>query len=328
MDNIKIENNKCILDISDPDDYNRLALLGRAIYAPARIEIINLLYEKPLLLSDIAAKLDMPISSVAFHLKVLQEAHLIGVDYTSKSNSTLKYYTYTFPEITILMKDTRKQNSDLPEPYSTEINIGDFIDAEFNKRCGIASETEMLVECEQKKMFSPVRKNAQLIWTNGAGFVTYALPNDFVDKGKVAEINFSLELCSEATGYNQSYPSDITFWINDKELCTYTCPGDFGDRYGKYTPSWWYAESTKYGLMTTVSVRTGGVFLNEKCVNKKVNIDALSLSSGNRITLKIGVKNTAANIGGFNIFGNRFGDYAQHIVFNAVYSRIKRSSGK
>lgn len=324
MEKFKIEGNTCILDISDPDDYNRLALLGRAIYAPSRIQIINLLYEKPMLLSDIADKLDMPISSVAFHLKVLQEAGLIGVDYTSKKGGALKWYTYTFPEMSILMKDTRHKNSKLPKPFSADIGIGDYIDAHFNEHCGIASSDGMIMECEPKNAFAPTRHNAQLVWTKGAGYVTYAIPNGFADNGDLAEINFSLEICSEATGYNQLYPSDITFWINGVELCTYTSPGDFGDRYGRYTPEWWFAESTKYGIMTTVAVRGDGVYLNEKRMRKNVALSALKLSDGDRITLKIGVKKDAENIGGFNIFGEKFGDYAQAIRFNAVYKRIKQ----
>lgn len=324
MEKFKIEGNTCILDISDPEDYNRLALLGRAIYAPARIQIINLLYERPRLLSDIADKLDMPISSVAFHLKVLQEAGLIGVDYTSKSGGALKWYTYTFPEMTILMKDTRGKNSILPKPFTVDINVGDYIDAHFNEHCGIASVDGMIMECDPKDIFTPKRHNAQLIWTKGVGHVTYALPNGFTENGKIAEINFSLEICSEATGYNQSYPSDITFWINGVELCTFTSPGDFGNRYGKYTPEWWFAESTKYGIMTTVAVRDDGVYLNEKCVCKNITLNNLKLNDGDRITLKIGVKKDAENIGGFNIFGEKFGDYAQAIRFNAVYKRIKQ----
>ncbi len=322
MENLKFNGSSCILDISDPDDFNRLALLGRAIYSPARLEIVNLLYKKPMLLSEIAEALDMPISSAAFHLKVLREAHLIGIDYTSNNNGALKWYTYTFPEVTILMKDKRGKNSILPAPFSTEIHVGDYIDAQFTKSCGIASSDGMIMECQPNSVFTPERRNAQLIWNKGTGFLVYAIPNGYAER-QPSEINFSLEICSEATGYNQTYRSDITFWINDIELCTYTSPGDFGDRYGQFTPPWWFAESTKYGLMTTVAVRKNGVFLNERLVNKDVTVNTLGLADGNRTTLKIGVKPDAENIGGFNLFGEKFGDYSQAIKFNAIYDRIK-----
>lgn len=321
-EDLKFNGSTCILDISDPNDYNRLALLGRAIYAPARIEIVNLLYKKPMLLSEIAEALDMPISSAAFHLKVLREAHLIGIDHTSTSGGALKWYTYTFPEITILMKDTRRQNSVLPEPFAVEIGVGEYIDAQFTGSCGMASDTALIMECSPQSVFIPERRNAQLVWNKGAGSVTYALPNDYAEK-PLDEINFSLELCSEATGYNHAYKSDVTFWINGVELCTYTSPGDFGNRYGRFTPPWWFAESTKYGLMTAVAVRKNGVYLNERLVNKDVTLSSLDLADGNRTTLKIGVKPDAENVGGFNLFGEKFGDYDQAIKFNAIFERIK-----
>lgn len=222
------------------------------------------------------------------------------------------------------MKDSSGKNSILPEPFTADIGIGDYIDVKFDEHCGIASADGMIMECLPKNAFTRERYNAQPIWSKGASYVTYALPNSYTANGKIAEINFSLEICSKATGYNRSYPSDITFWINEKELCTYTSPGDFGNRYGKFTHDWWYAESTKYGLMTTVAVRDDGVYLNEKCVNKSVTVEKLELDGGDRTTLKIGVKKNAENIGGFNIFGEKFGDYAQPIRFNAVYSRIKK----
>ena len=167
--------------------------------------------------------------------------------------------------------------------------------------------------------------DAQILWSRSNGFVEYAVQNGYALCGTLDEISFSLELCSEALGYNHNYPSDITFWINGVELCTFACPGDFGNRYGKFTPPWWFVDSTKYGLLTTISIMDSGVYLNGKLVNKNVDINALGLKESNRTLLKIGIKDDALHKGGFNIFGDKFGDYNQSIIFNATYKPIKNT---
>ena len=313
-------NKNRVLEIDNPECTNDISLVGRALTAPVRIQILHMLNKKPMLLSQIAAELDLPLSSAAFHLRVLEDAQLITIDFSTKRKGTLKWYSYALPKTLILrLRQVDGGNQRAFVPYSQSINIGDYIDADFSPYCGIATERQHIMEDEPRRTFIPERRDAQIIWSRNSGDLLYAVPNDYAIKGKLSEINFSAELCSETMGYNNEYPSDITFWINDTELCTFTCPGDYGDRYGKYTPPWWFPESTKYGLLTTVSIRERGVYLNEKLVNKRVKLGGLNLTKGNRTTLKIGVKKDAEHLGGFNIFGDKFGDYNQGIVFTAIY---------
>ncbi|MEI3204121.1 MAG: hypothetical protein V8S73_05705 [Lachnospiraceae bacterium] len=37
-----------------------------------------------------------------------------------------------------------------------------------------------------------------------------------------------MEICSEAPGYKEDWKSDLTLWVNDVEVGTWTCPGDLG----------------------------------------------------------------------------------------------------
>ncbi len=273
-----------------------------------------------MLLSDIATAFNLPLSSAAFHMKVLEDAQLVTVDYSTKRKKTLKWYTYTNKQVLLRLRE-EDGTSKFLSPYSQNIDIGDYIDAQYPASCGIATETAHIMEDSPHKAFIPERKNAQLIWLKPFGYLTYAIPNEYAQKGEISEINFSAEVCSEARGYNADYPSDITFWVNDIELCTYTSPGDFGDRYGKFTPPWWFLESTKYGLLVNLSIKQNGVYLNEKLINKKITVQDLNLSKNNRTTFKIGVKETAKHLGGLNIFGNKFGDYNQAISFTAIYKK-------
>ncbi len=310
--------------IDDPDDYNDIALIGRALSSPIRLEIIRLLGNESLTLSQIADKLDLPLSSTSFHLKMLEDCKLIGADYSVKRKGSVRWYTFSDFDLLISTRVSNDKQIDTPPPFSRNIRIGEYIDALFSSDCGIATERDIIMENSPNDVFIDGRRDAQVIWSRNYGFVEYAIENGYALAGELSEIGFSLELCSEALGYNHNYPSDITFWLNGVELCTFDCPGDFGNRYGKYTPSWWYPDSTKYGILVTINIIDSGVYLNGKLVNKHVNINKLDLKNGNRTLLKIGIKDDAVHKGGFNLFGDKFGDYNQSIVLNATYKQNKK----
>lgn len=318
-DNHDEVNKSRMLKIPEVEDTNRIALLGRALSSPIRIEILRLLNKKAMLASEIAEALNIQVSSALVHLKILEEADLLVVEKSNKGKRVIQWYTYARPKLILLMREqVGSQKNRTPLIYN--IRIGDFIDAEFGPSSGFASESRMICENTPHSMFSPEKHSAQVIWNKHHGYITYAVPNDYVDH-QLKSISFSMELCAETNGWNNDYPSDITFYINDIELCTWTCPGDFGDRYGVFTPPWWFSESSKYGLLTGVSVQNDGVYLNQMLVNKHIKLSDLNLYEGNRTTFKIAVKPDAANCGGFNIFGEKFGDYNQAIIFTALYER-------
>ena len=309
-----------ILEIENPEDTNSIALLGRALSSPIRIEILRLLNNgKAMLLSEIAEKLNLQISSTAFHLQVLQEANLLNVEISTKRKGSLKWYSYgAHKQCTVFMRNPKSTKTQ-PLPTTYHIPIGSFIDAKFSDECGISSETDIIMENNPNDIFNPNKTNAQIIWNKNSGYITYALPSDFAFKGSLSEITISLELCSETNGYNLDFPSDITFSLNDIELCTFLSVGDFGDHYGKFTPPWWFSESTKYGVLTTISIKENGVYLNEKLVNKKVTLNTLDFTKSLKTTFKLQVKEDAEHVGGFNIFGEKFGEHNQAIVFTAIY---------
>ena len=68
---------------------------------------------------------------------------------------------------------------------------------------------------------------------------------------EIEAIEFSMELSSEVPGTNTDWPSDISLWVNDVLIGTWTSPGDFGDQRGIYTPRWWKLEGSQYGKLTT-----------------------------------------------------------------------------
>ena len=67
---------------------------------------------------------------------------------------------------------------------------------------------------------------------------------------KIDELTFTMEISSEALpGFNNDWPSDITFLLNDTPVGVWTSPGDFGDRHGLFTPNWWFSGWNQYGLL-------------------------------------------------------------------------------
>ena len=159
----------------------------------------------------------------------------------------------------------------------------------------------------------PSRVQAGLIWF-GRGYVEYKFPNNAkVLKSGVAALEFELELSSEVPGTNSNWPSDISLWVNHVDIGTWTAPGDYGDRRGRFTPRWWKLEGSQYGELTQWRIDANGTFVGNKRVSK-VRLADLKLADHHSIRLRIGIADTAARPGGINIFGKGFGNYGRGII--------------
>ncbi|MEI0736074.1 hypothetical protein VQ056_04475 [Paenibacillus sp. JTLBN-2024] len=83
-----------------------------------------------------------------------------------------------------------------------------------------------------------------------------------VESKLLTDIRISLEICSEAPGYDENWPSDILFSVGGVEVCKWTSPGDFGSVRGKLTPLWWDQGSTQHGLLKTLWINADGTFMD------------------------------------------------------------------
>ncbi len=61
-----------------------------------------------------------------------------------------------------------------------------------------------------------------------------------------------------------------------------------------------------------------GCYINEERVGD-VTVEDLDIMKDGAIVLRIGNKEDAQYIGGFNIFGEKYGDYPQNIIMNLEY---------
>lgn len=290
-----------------------IALLANALSSTTRLDILELInINSGISIVQLAKKLDIAVSSAAFHVDLLNRARLIETASAPGKHGTLRICYPLTNKITVELLARHTQNQ--YNIFSYNIPIGSYNDCFATPTCGLASETEILEQADSpSSFFSPRKVEAQIIWMHH-GQLTYKIPNYFLEANDPQEISFSLELCSEAPFYNLNYPSDITVWINGIETSTYTCPSDYGDRPGKLTPKWWSPKLTQYGELIKFSTDKKGSYINNILVSYSPTIDDLKLKETSYISFKIGIKDDAVNKGGINIFGEKFGDYEQNII--------------
>lgn len=184
--------------------------------------------------------------------------------------------------------------------------------------CGMVSQEGYIdVEDEAAVFYNPARIQAKLIWF-GDGYLEYRFPNAALKKNELKSLELSAELCSEDHEYNMDCPSDITLWVNDVEVGTWTSPSDFGGRRGRLNPAWWPSQNTQYGILKTWHIKKEGSYLDGEKTSQH-GLEEYHLSENDYISVKIGIKEDAQHKGGVNIFGDGFGDYPRDIVLKLVY---------
>ena len=162
----------------------------------------------------------------------------------------------------------------------------------------------------------PARMQAALLWF-GRGYVEYKFPNNAkLLKAGIEAIEFSMELSSETPGTNSNWPSDISLWVNEIKIGTWTSPGDYGDKRGVLTPPWWKLEGSQYGELTSWMISEEGTTVGGTKVSD-VTLSQLAIGDHHSIRLRIGIDDAAINPGGLNIFGKGFGNHNQDIVLRA-----------
>ena len=127
--------------------------------------------------------------------------------------------------------------------------IGAFVACDVTPTCGLASEHGIIgLFDDAASFYEPQRVEAQLLWFHH-GYVEYRFPNRLPPGSVLDSLHLSMEICSEAPLHRADWPSDITLWINEVEVGTWTSPGDFGGQRGVLTPAWWETWNSQYGLL-------------------------------------------------------------------------------
>lgn len=292
------------------DRENAYAII-KSLASKIRLDILDLLKDKKLNVSDIAEKLGIPQSTASTNLKFLEQAGLVKVEIASGKKGAQKLCSPCYEEILFQLPSMKREPQE--NIIEVEMPVGLYTGFEVSPPCGLCSKDKIIGLLDVPASFhEPARSTAGLIWFE-RGFVEYKFPNNLPVDKELKKLEVSMELSSEVVGTSKDWPSDITVWINGVETGSWTSPGDFGDKRGKLTPEWWKLAGSQYGLLKRWSVTKTGFFVDGVKVSDVV-ISDLGIRNHTSIKVKIGIKENAKNIGGVNIFGNSFGNYAQDIV--------------
>lgn len=297
-------------------DEDRIDRIMAAMSSKIRRDMLRLLNCGTYSISEIAQIMNLPISSASFHINQLIEADLVHVQSQSLQHKSFKIISRKLDEINICYLANFGSNQVLTRVL--DVPIGGFSDCDVMPSCGMANE-EYIIEMDDNPgvFFSPAKTNAQIIWFS-SGYLEYKIPNYFLKDKELVGLSISFEICSEAPNYRNDWESDITFWINGSEVGTWTSPGDFGGNRGQLNPPWWPDSSSQYGLLKTLRVNSRGSFLDENMLSA-IKIEDLHIEEGNYFTFRIGVKPDAVNVGGINLFGEKYGNYQQNIIMKFSY---------
>lgn len=285
----------------------------KGLASPVRAQILQLLNVRDRLnVNEISRELDLPQSTIATNIQVLEDAGLIISETVKARKGQQKICSARYNEIILRFdSETRRRDTSLVE---VSMPLGLFTNAEVSAPCGLCSTEGIIGLLDVPDSFlDPSRMQAALAWF-GRGYVEYKFPNNAkLLNRKVASLEFSMELSSEVPGTNLNWPSDITLWVNDVGAGTWTSPGDYGDKRGVYTPAWWKLEGSQYGKLKTWRISESGTFIDGLRISD-LTIDDFDLEKHHSIRMRLGIEASAEHPGGVNIFGKGFGNYDQDIL--------------
>ena len=295
----------------------------KALSTPMRLKIMQMIYvDDQLSMNDLAEALKLTNSAISMHVSKLEKAGLVKIKTTAGKRGTMKIVLPCYDRLIIDLAPVSETRSF----HQDEIRIGYFNNFKINPTCGLATAEKIIGEFDDRRYFMfPERFDAGILWF-GSGYIEYSLPNHLIAGQVLTELQISFELSSECPGYNEDYPSDIYFSINDIPLGMWVSPGDFGARKGYLNPSWWPSRLNQYGLLKTLIINSDGTFIDGSNQISKTTIEDLNIDYSSTINFRLEVPKDTANCGGLTLFGEDFGDHNQAIRVKSFYRECSKDN--
>ena len=294
-----------------------LEAVTKALGSSTRLEILRFLGTHTCSVIEIAEAMKLPQSTATLHISVLEKAGLVKTDLQPATRGLQKMVARVFDRLIIQLpspRDTEESAVDISMP------IGAYVDASVAPTCGLAGELGIIGHLDQPTtFFEPERIYAQLVWFHH-GYVEYRFPNHLPPNASLESLEVSFEVCSEAPLHHPNWPSSISVSINKVEIGHWTSPADFGGERGVLTPSWWDTSNSQFGLLKVWKTTPQGSFVDGVQISG-VTLGDLDLKPGAAITVRIAVREDAQYVGGINLFGSKFGNYAQDIILKQRFVR-------
>lgn len=293
----------------------------KALGSELRINIIKLLQENhEMNMNELATSLGITNGALTSHIKKLEESGIIQVMTERGGHGNQKICKVAIDKIVVDVESEETEEDQ--NIYNTEVKVGHYSDYNVYPTCGLATSKAIVGEVDDPRYFShPDRINAGILWFT-KGYIEYMIPNLLPSATKIDQITVSLEISSEAPGINNDWPSDISIFLNDVKIGTWTSPGDYGDVQGIFTPDWWFPNWNQYGLLKMIIINKNGTFVDGLKISD-VTINQFNLDYKSTVRFKFEIEEDAKNIGGITIFGSEFGNYNQDIKVRIAYSPME-----
>ncbi|MEX2540349.1 MAG: helix-turn-helix domain-containing protein [Trueperaceae bacterium] len=287
----------------------------RALASQPRLRILRLLGDRLMNVTEIAEALGVPVSTANSHVNLLEEAGLLLTEHRPAARGSQKVCTRAFDNLRLYLPTAAPFEG---KQIETSMPVGAYVDCRVTPSCGLASEEGIIgLFDDPGSFYEPNRVAAQLLWFH-CGYVEYRFPQRLPSSALLQSVHLALELCSEAPLHHDDWPSDITVWINEVKIGTWTSPADFGGQRGRLTPGWWETHSSQYGLLKLWQVTETGSLVDGLRVSD-VRVPDLRVGESEFVSVRIGVEADARHVGGVNVFGRAFGNYPQDIVLRLKY---------
>jgi predicted transcriptional regulator len=308
------------VEATTPIDATVAAL--KALASAPRWRILELLASGSRSVNEIADALALPPSTVAAHIKILEEAGFIHTELLPAAHGLQKVCSRTYDNMLVALPTA-------PQPVRSAVEVampvGGYTSFDVRPTCGLAGPHALIGYLDDPLSFyEPDRTSAGLIWFR-SGYLEYVFPNRLPAGASLLTLQISMEICSEAPLHNANWPSDVTLWINGREIGTWTCPSDFGGQRGTLTPGWWDEKDSQYGLLKRWMINSEGSFIDGRRLSD-LTVAALEIERQRVITVRLGVKPDALHVGGLNLFGRTFGNYPQDLVLRLEYAPGQRKT--
>jgi predicted transcriptional regulator len=286
---------------------SKLQEVAKALSGDLRLRILEILGSQTLSITQLMTALGVAQPTISINVQILEQAELIT---TTLGANREKLCSRVHDSLLLQLPNVPGEA--LHEIEEIMMPVGMFTDCRIQTPCGLAGKEGIIGSADDPRSFYlPERSEAELLWFSEAGYVEYRFPNPMPPGVKLSSLAISAELCSEALGFDENWPSDITLFVNGKRIGSVTAPGDFGKIRGINTPNWWIYGS-QYGLLYEWRIQNGGSFLNDEPISDML-IEDLDLHFNDPIIVRFEVEETSVNRGGLNLFGAAFGNHAQSI---------------
>lgn len=290
----------------------------QALSSKTRISIIELLQKDDLSIQDLSHRLGLSSAMITKHISVLEKNGIVESKMAKGIHGQLKICMLKRNDVVLVfnpVKDGFIRNS-----VTKSLPIGSFYDFHVSAPCGLTTSDKIIGFVDDPSTFYYEKKDTiELMWFT-SGYLAYHVPLFDIELKRLASIEFSLELCAEYPGYKMHWPSTVHFELNGFSLGDTTLLGDFGDRKGLLTPSWWNL-GTEYGRQVTINISAHGTSINGEHTSS-TTLQGVLAQTTEALTFKLATSQEYPK-GGLNIFGRKFGDYPQDINIRFAYNKAK-----